>query len=135
MGFREPDQRGGGRLPAINVLGGPLQDCSRDPLTGFWRDGCCNTGPEDRGMHTVCVVLTAAFLDFSMSVGNDLSTPRPEYGFPGLNPGERWCLCAARWVQALDAGVAPKVVLAATHVATLHLTTLDALKAHAIDLN
>lgn len=135
MGFREPAERRGGRLPALNVLGAPLQDCSHDPVTGFWRDGCCNTGPEDRGMHTVCVVLTESFLDFSMAVGNDLSTPRPEFGFAGLNPGERWCLCAARWVQALEAGVAPKVVLAATHVATLHLTTLDMLKAHAIDLN
>lgn len=135
MAFREPEERGGGRAPALNVLGGPLATCSAAPLTGFWRDGCCNTGPEDRGVHTVCAVMTEAFLAFSRAAGNDLSTPRPEFGFAGLQPGDRWCLCAARWVEALDAGAAPKLVLAATHIATLRLASLDVLKAHALDVN
>ena len=136
MAFREPEARGGGgRSPALNVLGGPLADCSHDPVTGFWRDGCCNTGPEDRGVHSVCAVMTEAFLVFSKQAGNDLSTPRPEFGFAGLQPGDRWCLCAARWAEALEAGAAPKLVLAATHIATLAFAPLDALKAHAIDLN
>ena len=135
MAFREPAERGGGRLPALNVLGGPLAACSRTPMTGFFRHGCCNTGPEDRGVHTVCAVMTAEFLAFSKAAGNDLSTPRPEYGFAGLQPGDRWCLCAARWVEAFDAGAAPKLVLAATHIATLAYAPLPALKAHAIDLN
>lgn len=104
-------------------------------MTGFWRDGCCNTGPEDRGVHTVCAIMTAEFLAFSKAAGNDLSTPRPEFGFAGLQPGDRWCLCAARWVEAHDAGAAPKLVLAATHIATLRLATLDVLKAHALDMN
>jgi uncharacterized protein (DUF2237 family) len=100
---------------ARNVLGEPLGSCSMDPVTGFFRNGCCETGPEDVGMHTVCAVMTAEFLEFSELVGNDLSTPRPEFGFPGLQPGDRWCLCAPRWKEALDAGVAPPVVLEATH--------------------
>lgn len=104
-------------------------------MTGFFRDGCCNTGPADVGSHTVCVVLTTEFLAFSKSVGNDLSTPMPEYGFPGLKPGERWCLCAPRWQQAFQAGSAPKVVLAATHEGALEYTELADLKKYAVDLN
>jgi uncharacterized protein len=115
-----------------NVLGGLLISCSEKPLTGFFRDGCCNTGPQDRGLHTVCAVLTQEFLTFSMARGNDLSTPRPEYDFPGLKPGDRWCLCASRWKEAYDAGMAPKVVLAATHEATLRVLDLEALQQHAI---
>jgi uncharacterized protein (DUF2237 family) len=116
---------------ACNVLGGPLASCSMEPLTGFFRNGCCETGPEDVGMHTVCAVMTAEFLAFSKRVGNDLSTPRPEFGFPGLQPGDRWCLCAPRWKEALDAGVAPPVVLAATHEEVLAITPLGILKDHA----
>jgi uncharacterized protein (DUF2237 family) len=115
-----------------NVLGGVLASCSEKPLTGFYRDGCCNTGPQDRGLHTVCAVLTQEFLTFSMSRGNDLSTPRPEFDFPGLKPGDRWCLCAARWKEAYDAGMAPKVVLSATHEATLRIVNIEALKEHAV---
>lgn len=118
-----------------NVLGGTLATCSTSPLTGFYRSGCCETGPEDSGVHTVCAILTEEFLAYSKSVGNDLSTPRPEFGFAGLNPGDRWCLCAARWEQARQAGKAPGVVLAATNMATLRICGLDDLKAHAIDLN
>jgi len=120
---------------ATNVLGGPLQPCSVEPRTGFYRDGCCNTGPEDLGLHVVCTQVTAEFLEFSAEQGNDLSTPMPEFGFPGLKPGDRWCVCAGRWREALDAGVAPPVVLAATHEETLAVVTLDDLKQHAIDLN
>jgi uncharacterized protein (DUF2237 family) len=116
---------------ARNVLGGELEPCSFDPLTGFYRNGCCETGPEDTGMHTVCAVMTKDFLAFSMSMGNDLSTPRPEFDFPGLGPGDRWCLCAPRWKEALDAGVAPPVVLAATHEEVLAITALGVLKDHA----
>ncbi len=116
-----------------NVLGEPLKSCSTDPMTGFFRDGCCRTGAEDAGMHTVCAVMTEDFLAFSAAQGNDLSTPRPEWGFPGLNPGDQWCLCALRWVEALQAGCAPQIVLAATHISMLEHTELDALKAHAID--
>lgn len=119
------------RAPSINVLGGVLEPCSTRPVTGFYRDGCCNTGAEDLGLHTVCVVLTADFLLFSKSRGNDLSTPMPQYGFPGLNPGDRWCLCASRWKEAFDADVAPQVVLEATHAVTLHVVTLADLKRHA----
>lgn len=115
----------------LNVLGTELEPCSFDPLTGFYRDGCCNTGSEDLGVHTVCVVLTAEFLAFSKRVGNDLSTPRPEYGFAGLQPGEQWCLCAPRWQEAFEAGAAPRVVLAATHRATLEWVRLADLQAHA----
>jgi hypothetical protein len=116
-----------------NVLGGPLAICSTDPLTGFTRTGCCETGPDDVGSHTVCARVTAEFLAFSRSRGNDLSTPMPEYGFPGLKPGDRWCVCAARWKEAFDAGVAPPVVLAATHAAALDVIALEVLAAHAED--
>lgn len=119
----------------VNVLGGELADCSHDPVTGFFRTGCCSTGPMDAGGHTVCVALTAEFLAFSKRRGNDLSTPRPEFGFPGLKPGDRWCLCAARWEEAREAGAAPKVRLAATHRAALEHCRLEDLKAHALDLN
>jgi hypothetical protein len=116
---------------ARNVLGDELAPCSLSPLTGFYRNGCCETGPEDTGMHTVCAVMTAAFLRYSMSVGNDLSTPRPEFDFPGLRPGDRWCLCAPRWMEALEAGSAPDVVLEATHEEVLAIAPLGLLKDHA----
>ncbi len=119
----------------LNVLGGPLLPCSERPLTGFFRDGCCNTSEEDFGSHTVCVVLTAEFLDYSKAAGNDLSTPHPEFGFPGLQPGQRWCLCAARWLQAYAAGKAPQVALNATNQAALEIVPLTALKEHAVDLH
>ncbi|MFP4519147.1 MAG: DUF2237 family protein [Oceanicaulis sp.] len=122
---------GGGGSGARNVFGGPLSVCGADPVTGFFRDGCCNTGPEDHGVHTVCAVVTEEFLSFSASRGNDLSTPRPEFGFDGLKPGDRWCLCAARWLEAFEAGCAPKVKLEACHARTLDIVPLDALKAHA----
>lgn len=118
---------------AKNVLGGELQPCSTRPITGFFRNGCCETSHEDTGMHTVCAVMTADFLAFSRSVGNDLSTPRPEFGFPGLKPGDRWCLCAPRWKEALDAGAAPRVVLDATHEETLAIVPLGILKDHAVE--
>ncbi len=118
---------------ARNVLGGALLPCSVAPITGFYRDGCCNTGPGDLGLHTVCAEVTAEFLAFSREAGNDLSTPRPEYGFPGLQPGDRWCLCAGRWEEARLAGCAPPVLLEATHEATLALVNLADLKAHALD--
>lgn len=117
----------------LNVLGGELEPCSMDPLTGFYRDGCCNTGAGDTGVHTVCVVLTEDFLEFSKSRGNDLSTPRPEWGFAGLHPGDRWCLCAPRWQEAADANVAPQVVLASTHELTVEWCDRAALIAHAAD--
>ena len=120
------------REDSVNVLGEVLKPCAFDPVTGFFRDGCCNTGPEDRGRHTVCARMTAEFLAFSRARGNDLSTPRPEYGFPGLRPGDRWCLCAARWREAWEAGAAPKVVLASTHRSVLRLVTLEVLQAHAL---
>ncbi len=113
---------------ATNVLGGELQTCSTDPLTGFFRDGCCNTGAGDVGVHVVCARVTEAFLEFSRAEGNDLSTPRPEFGFAGLQPGDQWCLCASRWKDAYDAGVAPPVVLEATHAAILEWATLDELR-------
>jgi uncharacterized protein (DUF2237 family) len=116
---------------ARNVLGGVLEPCSLEPMTGFYRNGCCETGPEDVGQHTVCAVMTDAFLRFSLSVGNDLSTPRPEFDFPGLRAGDRWCLCAPRWKEALDAGAAPKVVLEATHEEVLAIAPLGVLKDHA----
>ena len=116
---------------ARNVLGGELLPCSIDPVTGFYRNGCCETGPEDMGMHTVCAVMTDDFLAFSKSMGNDLSTPRPEYGFSGLKAGDRWCLCAPRWKEALDAGMAPQLVLEATHEETLAIVPLGVLKDHA----
>jgi len=120
---------------ALNVLGEPLAPCSLDPVTGFYRDGCCNTDYDDTGIHTVCVRVTAKFLAFSKQRGNDLSTPAPQFGFPGLKPGDQWCLCAGRWKEALDAGAAPKVVLAATHEETLAIVPLDDLKRHALDLS
>lgn len=120
---------------SINVLGEPLEDCGTDPVTGFFRDGCCNTGPEDVGSHTVCAVVTDDFLAFSRRQGNDLSTPRPEFGFPGLRPGDGWCLCAARWREALEAGCAPRVRLKATHRAALDICDLADLKRHSVDLN
>ena len=115
-----------------NARGGPLQACSFDPKTGFYRDGCCATGPDDAGSHTVCAVMTAEFLAFSKSRGNDLSTPRPQWGFPGLKPGDRWCLCAARWLEAYEAGVAPKVRLEATNERALDIVPLEALEEHAL---
>ena len=117
---------------AKNVMGGELESCSLDPVTGFFRNGCCETGPHDLGLHTVCAVMTAEFLAYSKSVGNDLSTPVPDFAFPGLKPGDRWCLCAPRWKEALDAGAAPKVVLSATHEETLAIVTLGVLKDHAV---
>jgi uncharacterized protein len=118
--------------PALNVLGQELQTCSLQPLTGYFRDGCCNTRADDTGRHVVCVQVTAAFLEFSRSVGNDLSTPHPEYDFPGLNPGDRWCLCLTRWKQAHEAGCAPQVILEATHQSALKLVPLSVLQEHAL---
>lgn len=118
---------------AKNVLGGDLQSCCTSPMTGFYRDGKCNTGLGDLGVHVVCAEMTADFLRFSMTRGNDLTTPQPELGFPGLKPGDRWCLCAARWQEALEVGVAPPVVLAATHMAALEFVDLEDLQAHALD--
>ncbi|NJL04662.1 MAG: DUF2237 domain-containing protein [Chloroflexaceae bacterium] len=118
---------------APNVLGTPLEVCGTAPMTGFYRDGCCETGPQDRGRHVICAEVTAEFLAFTRQRGNDLSTPRPEYNFPGLRPGDRWCVCAARWQEALEAGVAPPVILAATHAAALQIVRLADLQAHAQD--
>jgi uncharacterized protein len=118
----------------LNVLGGALEPCSTDPLTGFFRDGCCTTGPEDVGRHTICAVVTPEFLAHQRSVGNDLSTPLPAYGFPGLQPGDRWCVVAARWRQAYDDGVPAPVVLASTHEQALEIVPLDILQAHAVDV-
>ena len=121
------------REASVNVLGGSLMPCSTRPVTGFYRNGCCDTGPEDRGMHTVCAVMTAEFLALSKYLGNDLSTPRPEFGFAGLQPGDHWCLCASRFLQAHDEGAAPQVILAATHQATLQVVPLEVLRRHAAD--
>jgi hypothetical protein len=118
---------------AKNVLGGELQSCSTKPMTGFYRTGCCDTGAGDHGVHVVCARVTAEFLAHSRRCGNDLSTPMPAYQFPGLKPGDQWCVCAARWQEALEAGVAPPVVLAATHMAALEFVDLDDLKTHALD--
>ena len=118
---------------SVNVLGEPLQPCSMRPLTGFFRNGCCDTSEADRGSHTLCVVMTAEFLAFSKARGNDLSTPRPEFGFAGLKPGDRWCLCAARFLEAHEAGQAPRVRLAATHRRALEIVPLDALREHALE--
>ncbi len=126
-----PFDETGGRPPGRNVLGGRLQSCSSTPLTGFYRNGCCNTGPDDIGNHTVCAVMTAEFLRYSAAQGNDLSTPRPEFGFPGLQPGDRWCLCAPRWQEALLAGVAPLVTLEATEETALNYCSLEDLERHA----
>ena len=116
---------------AKNVLGTDLISCSIEPRTGWFRDGCCNTGPGDHGLHLICVRATSAFLAFSKRVGNDLSTPRPEFEFPGVRPGDRWCLCATRWVEAKDAGVAPPVILEATHMSMLEFATLEELRTFA----
>ena len=118
----------------LNVLGEQIITCSENPLTGFYRDGCCNTEAADIGSHTVCVRVTREFLEFSLTTGNDLTTPRTEFGFPGLRPGDQWCLCAARWQEALKAGVAPKVILQATHAASLRIVKLADLKRHAMDM-
>ncbi len=115
-----------------NVLGGPLQPCCFSPMTGFYRDGFCRTGPGDHGLHTVCAEVTAEFLAFSRRQGNDLSTPLPEYDFPGLVPGDRWCLCVTRWKEALEAGVAPRVVLASTHLSALEFVSREDLQSHAV---
>ncbi|MBL3823311.1 MULTISPECIES: DUF2237 family protein [Marinobacter] len=120
---------------SVNVLGEKLETCGKDPITGFYRDGCCNVGPDDFGLHAVCAVVTAEFLEFSKAQGNDLSTPRPEFGFEGLKPGDSWCLCAARWQEAFEAGSAPRVRLRATHQAALEKCALDDLKAHGADLS
>lgn len=124
---RDSDQPSSAR----NVLGGPLACCCLAPRTGFYRDGYCHTGPQDLGSHTVCAVMTAEFLAFSQRAGNDLTTPRPQYDFPGLNPGDRWCLCVRRWHEALLAGTAPQVILAACHEKALQIVTLDQLQAYA----
>ena len=118
-----------------SVLGRALSSCCKSPVTGFYRDGCCNTGDEDVGSHTVCAKMTAEFLAFSRAIGNDFSTPAPAHGFPGLSPGDRWCLCAARWKEALDAGCAPPVFLAGTHEDALRVVSYADLSRHALDLN
>src|SRR5271169_4260029 len=134
--LRDDQGNGGGRRRAPrNVLGAPIDVCSIKPMTGFYRDGCCNTGREDTGSHTVCVVITSAFLDFSKSHGNDLSTPVPQFGFPGLKPGDRWCLCAPRWQEAFEAGQAPRVALRATHEGALAHCSLADLKRVAVDID
>jgi uncharacterized protein len=117
-----------------NVLGGALVECGTDPVTGFYRDGCCDTGPEDVGNHTVCAVMTGEFLQHQRENGNDLATPRPQAGFAGLRPGDRWCVCASRWLQSYEAGVAAPVVLAATHARALEVIPLEALQEHAVDV-
>lgn len=117
-----------------NVLGGELEECGTDPVTGFYRDGCCSTGPEDTGSHTVCAVVTQEFLSHQQSVGNDLVSPVPAYGFQGLRPGDRWCVVALRWLQALEAGVAAPVVLSSTNERALELIPLEVLRAHAVDV-
>jgi len=132
-GGRDPRRGRPERPAAVNVLGGRLLPCSVAPLTGFYRDGCCNTGPGDLGLHVVCAEMTEEFLAFSRSRGNDLSTPIPAYGFAGLKPGDRWCLCAARWEEARRAGMAPRVALESTHAAALEVCRLEDLKAHAVD--
>ncbi len=119
----------------LNVFGEPIKECSTRPMTGFYRNGCCDTGSEDLGVHAVCVSVTAEFLEYSRSRGNDLSTPMPAYGFPGLKPGDCWCLCAERWKEALADGMAPPVKLAGTHAKVLEYVTLEALKAYALDLS
>ena len=119
----------------INVFGEPIETCSERPLTGYFRDGCCNTSDDDVGSHTVCVEVTQEFLEFSRFKGNDLSTPRPEFGFDGLKPGDRWCLCAARWMEAHENNMAPRVVLRGTHARALEIAPLDLLRNFAVDLN
>jgi uncharacterized protein (DUF2237 family) len=117
-----------------NVLGGPLEVCGTDPLTGFYRDGCCHTGPADLGSHTICAVVSAEFLEYQQQIGNDLSTPVPEFGFPGLQPGDRWCVTARNWLLAHVAGVAAYVVLASTHERALEIVPLDVLEQYAVDV-
>jgi uncharacterized protein (DUF2237 family) len=130
------DSSGGDRRQrSLNVLGGVLESCSYDPITGFYRDGCCATGPADVGSHTVCAELTAEFLAFSKAQGNDLSTPMPAFGFAGLKPGDRWCLCAPRWQEAFEAGAAPRVLLRATEIGALQHCALKDLKKFALDLD
>jgi len=119
---------------AKNVLGTELEVCSMDPVTGFYRDGCCNTGGSDIGLHTVCMEATAEFLKFSKTRGNDLSTPLPQYGFPGLKPGDRWCLCVERWKEALEAGMAPRVKLESCHISTLEFVDLEDLQQYAVEV-
>lgn len=119
------------KLASENVLGTQLKSCSDDPVTGFYRNGCCDTGPHDLGMHTICAIITREFLDFSFEMGNDLVTPRPEYGFPGLKVGDRWCVCAGRWKEAYDAGAAALVVLESTHKAALDVVSFEELKSKA----
>lgn len=121
--------------PSVNVLGDVLEPCSQDPVTGFFRNGCCDTNEMDAGSHTVCVVMTAAFLAFSKAAGNDLSTPRPEFGFAGLKDGDRWCLCAARFLEAHEAGMAPRVKLTATHRKALEIVPLEVLRRYALERN
>ena len=133
MPFDETGRRPG-RRPSRNVLGGTLALCSTNPMTGFFRNGCCDTAAEDTGNHTVCAVMTAEFLDFSKSTGNDLTTPVPEHGFPGLKPGDRWCLCAPRWQEALEANAAPRVVLKATAEGALRHCALADLTRYSVDL-
>lgn len=127
--MRDPDRPSS----ALNVLGGPLDCCCASPATGYFRDGYCHTGPTDLGSHTVCTQVTAAFLEFSQRRGNDLSTPRPEFQFAGLRPGDRWCVCVERWKEAFDAGVAPPVVLTATHSRALAVVSLEQLREHAVE--
>ncbi len=121
-------------FPNLNVLGGDLEPCGNDPVTGFFRDGCCSTGSEDLGSHTVCAVMTAPFLEHQRAIGNDLITPMPAYEFPGLEPGDRWCVVAVRWFEAYEAGVAAPVVLAATHARALDVIPLAALREHGVDV-
>ena len=128
------DPKAPGGNTARNVLGGPLGECASNPLTGFYRDGCCNSRSDDQGVHSVCALMTAEFLEFSRARGNDLSTPMPDFGFPGLKAGDRWCLCAARWREAFMAGRAPRVVLNSTRERTLDYVSLEDLKKYAIDL-
>ncbi|MEI2640393.1 MAG: DUF2237 domain-containing protein [Microthrixaceae bacterium] len=118
----------------LNVLGGPLEECGTDPLTGFYRDGCCSTGAEDRGSHTLCAVVTAEFLEHQRGIGNDLSTPMPEYRFPGLRPGDRWCVTALNWLAAHEAGCAAPLVLASTNLAVLSMIPLEILTTYAVDV-
>lgn len=122
------------RVTDRNVLGGSLEPCSTEPMTGFYRDGCCASGPEDIGLHTICAVVTAEFLDHQRSIGNDLSTPMPQFRFPGLVPGDRWCVTARNWLRARQDGCAAPVVLASTHERTLDVVTLDILQQHAVDV-
>jgi uncharacterized protein (DUF2237 family) len=121
-------------VPERNVLGGDLEPCGTDPLTGFYRDGCCSTGPDDLGSHTICAVVTSEFLEHQRSIGNDLGTPMPQHRFPGLVPGDRWCVTAVNWLRAHEAGVAAPVVLASTHERALEIVPIDALQAHAVDV-